>query len=143
MTSSEIDILSDGTEGEQESQKKRKISKKTLNILRAVILVGVIALTVVLVLNREKIQGLKAYGYPGIFLFSILANATILIPVPGVVFTSAMGAIFNPCWCPFLQVLAQRLVSFQDIWRDSAARLWLRILSVMKKWCVGCANMVM
>lgn len=96
MTSSETDILSDGTEGEQESQKKRKISKKTLNILRAVILVGVIALTVVLVLNREKIQGLKAYGYPGIFLFSILANATILIPVPGVVFTSAMGAIFNP-----------------------------------------------
>ena len=96
MTSSETDILSDGTEIEQKSQKKRKISKQTLNILRAVVLVGVIALTVVLVLNQEQIQGLKAYGYPGIFLFSILANATILIPVPGVVFTSAMGAIFNP-----------------------------------------------
>ena len=75
---------------------KKKISKKTLNIIRALILVGVIALTIVLVINRDKIQELKAYGYPGIFLFSILANATIFVPVPGVVFTSAMGAVFNP-----------------------------------------------
>jgi len=53
-------------------------------------------LTVILLINRDQIQKLQGYGYPGIFLFSILANATILIPVPGVVFTSAMGAIFNP-----------------------------------------------
>ena len=46
--------------------------------------------------NRYRIQTLQAYGYPGIFLLSILSNATILVPVPGVVFTSAMGAIFNP-----------------------------------------------
>ncbi|MFW5713485.1 MAG: VTT domain-containing protein [Brevefilum sp.] len=76
---------------QEESNSKRKI-----NILRAVVLVVVIALTVVLVIYREEIQALKAFGYPGIFLFSILANATILVPVPGVVFTSAMGAVFNP-----------------------------------------------
>jgi len=75
---------------------EKKLSKKTLNIIRAFVLLGVLVLTVVLVLNRERIQELQAYGYPGIFLFSILANATILIPVPGVVFTSAMGAVFNP-----------------------------------------------
>jgi membrane protein YqaA with SNARE-associated domain len=53
---------------------------------------------VILVINRERIQGLQAYGYPGIFLVSVFANATILVPVPGVVFTSAMGAVFNPFW---------------------------------------------
>ena len=74
----------------------KKISKRTLNIIRVFVLLVVIALTVFLVIKREEIQALKAYGYPGIFLFSILANATILVPVPGVVFTSAMGAIFNP-----------------------------------------------
>lgn len=73
-------------------------SKKKTNIIRGIVLVLVIALTVVLVIYRDKIQVLKAYGYPGIFLFSILANATILIPIPGVVFTSAMGAVFNPFW---------------------------------------------
>ncbi len=80
---------------------KKKISKRTLNIIRVVILVGVIILTVFLVINRDEIQELKAYGYPGIFLFSILANATILVPVPGVVFTSAMGAVFNPLFVSF------------------------------------------
>ncbi len=78
------------------SRFKLSLSKRTLNILRVIVLLGVIALTVVLIIHREKIQALQAYGYPGIFLFSILANATILIPVPGVVFTSAMGAIFSP-----------------------------------------------
>ena len=75
-----------------------KPSKKKTNIIRGIVLLLVIALTVVLVLYRDKIQALQAYGYPGIFLFSILANATILIPIPGVVFTSAMGAVFNPFW---------------------------------------------
>lgn len=74
----------------------KKLSKRTLNIIRAVVLLAVIALTVFLVIEREEIQALKAYGYPGIFLFSILANATIFVPVPGVMFTSAMGAVFNP-----------------------------------------------
>ena len=83
-------------ENKRDFQGKKKISKQTLNIIRVLILVGVIALTIVLFINREKIQELKAYGYPGIFLFSILANATIFVPVPGVVFTSAMGAVFNP-----------------------------------------------
>jgi len=76
----------------------QRLSKRTLNIIRLIVLLGVIALTVILVINREKIQELQAFGYPGIFLVSILANATILVPVPGVVFTSAMGAVFNPFW---------------------------------------------
>ena len=76
----------------------QRLSKRTLNIIRLIVLLGVIALTVILVINREKIQELQAFGYPGIFLISILANATILVPVPGVVFTSAMGAVFNPFW---------------------------------------------
>jgi uncharacterized membrane protein YdjX (TVP38/TMEM64 family) len=84
------------SENSRDLQSKKKISKQTLNIIRAIILIGVIALTIILVINREKIQELKTYGYPGIFLFSILANATILVPMPGVVFTSAMGAVFNP-----------------------------------------------
>ena len=76
----------------------QRLSKRTLNIIRVVVLLAVIGLTIVLIINRERIQELQAFGYPGIFLFSILANATILVPVPGVVFTSAMGAVFNPFW---------------------------------------------
>jgi uncharacterized membrane protein YdjX (TVP38/TMEM64 family) len=82
----------------EEQGKSGRFSKRTLNIIRVVVLLVVIAITIVLVINRDKLQDLQAYGYPGIFLLSILANATILIPVPGVIFTSAMGAVFNPLW---------------------------------------------
>ena len=79
-----------------EQAAKRK--KTWLNIIRALVLLLVIALSVVLIIYRNQLQGLKAYGYPGIFLFSILANATVFIPIPGVLFTSAMGSVFNPFW---------------------------------------------
>jgi uncharacterized membrane protein YdjX (TVP38/TMEM64 family) len=44
------------------------------------------------------VRELEALGYPGIFLVSMLANATLILPIPGVLFTSAMGAVFNPFW---------------------------------------------
>jgi uncharacterized membrane protein YdjX (TVP38/TMEM64 family) len=73
-------------------------SKQRLNILRALILIGVIGLTIYLVSIRDQVKQLGAYGYPGIFLVSILVNATIIVPVPGILLTSAMGALFNPFW---------------------------------------------
>ncbi len=67
-----------------------------LTVARIAALIFVIGLTVFLLMNRSQVSKLGAFGYPGIFLVSILANATILLPLPGVMITSAMGAIFNP-----------------------------------------------
>ncbi len=67
-------------------------------IVRALVLIALIGATVLLVLNRDKIQHLEALGYPGIFLVSLLSNATIFVPLPGVMFTSAMAVVFNPFW---------------------------------------------
>lgn len=66
--------------------------------LRVLSLSFVVTLTVVLVLNRDRVSELEGYGYPGIFLLSLLANATLVMPLPGVLITSAMGAVFNPFW---------------------------------------------
>jgi membrane protein YqaA with SNARE-associated domain len=70
--------------------------KTRLTILRILALVGVVALIAALFLFRDQVKMLEDYGFIGIFLFSIAANATIIIPLPGVAFTTAMGAIFNP-----------------------------------------------
>jgi membrane protein YqaA with SNARE-associated domain len=64
--------------------------------LRILALTAVVALIVVLFVFRNQVKKLENYGYAGIFLISIAANATIIIPLPGVAFTTAMGAIFNP-----------------------------------------------
>jgi uncharacterized membrane protein YdjX (TVP38/TMEM64 family) len=69
---------------------------RRLTILRILALVGVVALMIGLFVFRNQVRKLENYGYLGIFLISIAANATIIIPLPGVAFTTAMGAIFNP-----------------------------------------------
>ena len=70
--------------------------KTRLTLLRVLSLVGVVALIAILFIFRGQVRKLENYGYIGIFLISIAANATIIIPLPGVAFTTAMGAIFNP-----------------------------------------------
>jgi uncharacterized membrane protein YdjX (TVP38/TMEM64 family) len=72
------------------------MSKRRITLVRWLILVGVIALIGILFIFRDQVKKLEKYGYVGIFLISIAANATIIIPLPGVAFTTAMGAIFNP-----------------------------------------------
>lgn len=74
-----------------------KTSKKT-QILRIAALVFVIGLTVLLFINRDVVQNMEAFGYPGIFIASVISNASLILPVPGVMITSAMGAVFNPFW---------------------------------------------
>lgn len=69
---------------------------KRLTILRWLAIIFVIGLTIILFLNRESIQYLERFGYVGIFLASLLTNASLILPVPGVLITSAMGAVFNP-----------------------------------------------
>lgn len=70
--------------------------KSRVTILRILVLVGVISIIAGLFVFRNQVKKLQDYGYIGIFLISIAANATIIIPIPGVAFTTAMGAIFNP-----------------------------------------------
>ncbi len=53
----------------EEEVSKKGLSKQATNIIRAVVLLVVIALTVVLLIYRDQIQTLQGYGYPGIFLF--------------------------------------------------------------------------
>ena len=69
---------------------------RRLTLLRILTLVGVAALITALFIFRDQVKKLQEFGYVGIFLISIAANATIIIPLPGVAFTTAMGAVFNP-----------------------------------------------
>ena len=73
-----------------------KKSSLRLNILRILALLAVIGISVYIFTIRDQAERLSAYGYPGIFIISILANATILLPAPGVAVVFAMGSVFNP-----------------------------------------------
>ena len=61
-------------------------------------LVVVLLITVVILAFRERIAHFERYGYPGIFLVSLLSNATLVLPVPGLAVTALGGVVFNPLW---------------------------------------------
>jgi len=69
---------------------------RRLLILRLLALLAVIGITVFVFSIRDRADRIAAYGYPGIFLLSLLANATIILPAPGAAVTFAMGAVFHP-----------------------------------------------
>ncbi|MBI3162696.1 MAG: VTT domain-containing protein [Chloroflexi bacterium] len=76
--------------------KKAKPSSFDVNILRGLALLAVIGITVIIYSIRDHVEEFAAYGYPGIFLIALMANATVFLPAPGVAVVFAMGSIFNP-----------------------------------------------
>jgi membrane protein DedA with SNARE-associated domain len=73
-------------------------SKFLTNILRILALFAVVGITLYIYSIRDRVEQFSGYGYPGIFLIALLANATVLLPAPGVAVIYAMGGIgiFNP-----------------------------------------------
>lgn len=67
-----------------------------VRIVQAVTLVFVISLTVFIYLIRDRVADLKQYGYLGIFVITLLANATVILPAPGLAITAAMAGVFPP-----------------------------------------------
>jgi uncharacterized membrane protein YdjX (TVP38/TMEM64 family) len=73
-------------------------SKQRMNLLRGMIFIVLVLLTILLFVFHTRIQDFSEFGYLGIFIVSLLSNATLVFPIPGVLFTSAMGAVFSPFW---------------------------------------------
>jgi uncharacterized membrane protein YdjX (TVP38/TMEM64 family) len=78
-----------------------KKNKWLKNIFRVLALLAVIGITVYIYIIRDRVEEFAAYGYPGIFLIAMMANATIFLPAPGVAVVFAMGSVFNPLGVAF------------------------------------------
>lgn len=69
---------------------------RRLQLARLLALLFVIAITVLIYAYRDRAAELGRFGYPGIFLLSILANATIVLPAPGLALVFGFGGVFHP-----------------------------------------------
>lgn len=70
--------------------------ERRTTLARILALFIVIALSVFVYTIRDRAAELAVYGYPGIFIISFLAYATVLLPAPGVAVVFSMGTVFNP-----------------------------------------------
>lgn len=79
---------------QNEFKSKRRGALTTF--LRILALFVVIAITLYIYSIGDRVEEFAVYGYPGVFLVALMANATVFLPAPGVAVVFAMGSIFNP-----------------------------------------------
>ena len=70
--------------------------QRRTTLARIMALFVVIGLSIFIFTLRDQAEQLAIYGYPGIFVLSFMAYATVLLPAPGVAVVFTMGSIFNP-----------------------------------------------
>lgn len=67
-----------------------------LTFFRIIAVLVVIGISAYVFSIRERVEEFAAYGYPGVFIIALLANATVFLPAPGVAMVFAMGSVFHP-----------------------------------------------
>ena len=74
---------------------KKRIAKREY-VVGGLALVLTLAFCVATVYYWEYIIRLDKYGYAGVFVISILAGATVFVPIPGLLVVFTLGSILKP-----------------------------------------------
>ncbi len=68
--------------------------KRLYQRLGAVVLA--VSISLAIAAFHDELARFKRYGYPGVFLISLLGNATVVFPAPGLAVVFSMGGVLNP-----------------------------------------------
>lgn len=63
---------------------------------RVLALLAALAISITIFALRDRIEQIGAYGYPGVFLISLLGSATIVLPAPSLAVVFALGSSLDP-----------------------------------------------
>ena len=93
---------------QEESESKSKTSL-ALGWTRWLALAIALAITGLIFLYRGQLARFATYGYVGVFIVSLLGNATIILPVPSLLGVFAGGSAFNPLFVGLVAGVAEPL----------------------------------
>jgi membrane protein YqaA with SNARE-associated domain len=83
-------------EAEQPITPSKSTSFWTSKAFRILIIVVVLGISVAIYSFRDQFAELAALGYAGVFLVSLLGNATVILPAPSLALVFAMGSALSP-----------------------------------------------
>ena len=84
------------SEAEQPNAPSKSTSFWTSKVFRILVILVVLGISVAIYSFRDQFAELAALGYAGIFLVSLLGNATIILPAPSLALVFAMGSALPP-----------------------------------------------
>ena len=73
-----------------------KSLRKPYILWRVGALLFAVAISVLIFVYRDQIARFASYGYLGVFVVSVIGNATVLLPLPSLAATFITGGVFNP-----------------------------------------------
>ena len=91
----------------------------------------------------EKVEEFENYGYLGIFLISLISNATVILPVPGILVVSPLVVTYNPVLVGLIGAtggvigeITGYLAGYSGRGMAKTGRMYNRVESWMKRWGV-------
>jgi uncharacterized membrane protein YdjX (TVP38/TMEM64 family) len=91
------DDLADGMHSARPAGHARPVRRVLSRLWRPAFGLGIAAAISVLVLRiGDRVEQFEMYGYPGVFVISLLGNATVILPAPSLAIVSVAGSILNP-----------------------------------------------
>ena len=100
-------------------------SQRRLRVVRVLTALAVMAALGAALLYRDRIDELEEYGYAAVFLVGLISNATLILPVPGLAVSSALGGIFNPWIVGLVGGLGQALGELTGYMAGYSGQTWL------------------
>ena len=123
-------------------EKRRWLKARVIPLL---VLLLVIAITVgIFILTQrypEKVEQFESYGYLGIFLVSLISNATVILPVPGILVIAPLVVTYNPVLVGLVGAtggvigeITGYLVGYSGRRVVKTGRMYNRVEGWMKRW---------
>lgn len=78
------------------SQKAERDKRNLVKVGRIAAFVAVVALSVAIILWGDQLENLPIYGYPAIFLVSLLGNLSVIFPAPSYLVVFAASGTLDP-----------------------------------------------
>lgn len=89
----------------------KRESRKREYIIGGVALALTIALCVAVVVYWDYVSQAQHYGYLGAFVISVLAGATVFVPIPGILVVFTLGSVLNPALVGIVSGLGEAIGS--------------------------------
>ncbi len=65
-------------------------------IARIAAVLAAVGITLAIILLRDQIENFPLYGYPAVFVISLIGNATIILPTPSAAVVFGVGGALDP-----------------------------------------------
>lgn len=76
----------------------RPIGRRSSRLILVLVFALTLACSIALVLVRDAVAGLNAWGYAGAFLLAALGNASVFIPFPWLFLVAPLGSTLSTVW---------------------------------------------